>query len=127
MSALHRGSGRLGPEEIGHGGCWRDIGPLLERPERVVEQPVEGHGACLGAADGEGGWARGCGLGEPSDDETEPHRALGTAPRVQAPTRAGKARERPADACPRGGGRGAADTPTASLISAKPPPVPGAA
>src|SRR6266849_6284113 len=104
----------MGPEQICHGGFWLDICPLLERPERVVDQPVQGHGPCLGHDDFNGGLARGRVLREHRDDEKEQQLAFGTEHRVKAPTGAVKSLERPEEAFHRVGGRGEAGTPHAT-------------
>lgn len=64
----------------------------------------------LGHDDFDGGLARGRVLCEPIDDEKEQQLACGTEHRVKAPTRAGKAPERPEEAFHRVGGRGEAGT-----------------
>ena len=46
--ASHLGFGRLGSQQICHGGLRLDSSPLLERPEGVLDQAIQGHAPGLG-------------------------------------------------------------------------------
>jgi len=98
LPAPHLGYSLLGPEHICHLHLELDVSPLLERPERVVDQPRQGHGPYLGHEDFDGGLAGGRVLREHRDDEKEQQLACGTEDRVKAPTGAVTSLERPEEA-----------------------------
>ena len=110
LPAPYLACGFLGQEQICHGGLWLDIVPLLERPEGIIDQPVQRHPPGLGHDHFDRGVAGGGVLREHIDDEKEQQLAFGTEDRVKASTGAVKALERPEEAFQRVGGRGEADT-----------------
>jgi len=104
--APHLGCSLLGPEQICHGGLRLDRFPLLERPEGVVDQAIQGHAARLRHDDFDGGLAGGRLLGEHIDDEKEQQLPFGAEHRVKAPSGGVKPLKGPEEAFNGVGGRG---------------------